>query len=200
MSLSIFHKPVAPLLSSPLLALWLPHRSHGSRESRVGAGLYEGGTRIVESEVLTSEQESQRIAAAFGIACAITVYDGEDGQLYGEVEVSEGVSLQFCFDKAPGEVGACLYQVSLCRTTLALPWVVFELSLQGQWEFTVNEEIPLSVAQLAARGFYRLGLSNGDESSQLPPLSSHEKLELRLSMPREFWPQKWIDEEEGANY
>ncbi|RYX80951.1 hypothetical protein EON83_26445 [bacterium] len=26
-------------------------------------------------------------------------------------------------------------------------------------------------------------------------LSYHEQLELRLSMPREFWPQKWLDEE-----
>ena len=26
-------------------------------------------------------------------------------------------------------------------------------------------------------------------------LSAHEKLELRLSVPREFWPQKWLDEE-----
>jgi hypothetical protein len=34
-----------------------------------------------------------------------------------------------------------------------------------------------------------------DESvlSQLPPLTAHEKLELRLSLPREFWPQKWAD-------
>ncbi|RYX80949.1 hypothetical protein EON83_26435 [bacterium] len=26
-------------------------------------------------------------------------------------------------------------------------------------------------------------------------LTYHEQLELRLSMPREFWPQKWLDEE-----
>lgn len=45
-----------------------------------------------------------------------------------------------------------------------------------------------------ARGLYRLGLDE-DVLSQLPPLSADERAELRHSMPREFWPQKWLDEE-----
>ena len=48
---------------------------------------------------------------------------------------------------------------------------------------------------LMARGLYRLGFEDEGVLSQLPPLSAHEKLEVRLSMPREFWPQKWRDEE-----
>jgi hypothetical protein len=48
--------------------------------------------------------------------------------------------------------------------------------------------------EILARGLYRLGLDE-DVLSQLPPLSADEKMELRLSMPREFWPQKWLDEE-----
>lgn len=27
------------------------------------------------------------------------------------------------------------------------------------------------------------------------PLSAHEKMEMHLSMPREFWPKTWLDEE-----
>ncbi|RYX82154.1 hypothetical protein EON83_20770 [bacterium] len=51
---------------------------------------------------------------------------------------------------------------------------------------------------LMARGSYCLGI----EEEQILAgygepylLSAHEKLELRLSMPREFWPQKWLDEQ-----
>lgn len=40
---------------------------------------------------------------------------------------------------------------------------------------------------LMARGLYRLGFKeDGRGLSQLPTLSAHEKLELRLSMPREL--------------
>jgi hypothetical protein len=50
--------------------------------------------------------------------------------------------------------------------------------------------------EFIARGLYRLGIEDEDILSQLNhPFTAHEKLELRLSMPREFWPQKWLDEE-----
>lgn len=56
---------------------------------------------------------------------------------------------------------------------------------------------------LMARGLYRLEFEAKekveDVLSQLPELTAHEKLELRPSFPREFWPQKWLDEEEMAN-
>ncbi len=47
-----------------------------------------------------------------------------------------------------------------------------------------------------ARGLYRLGFDEPAILAQLPQLSAHEKLELRLSMPREFWPQRWLEAEE----
>jgi hypothetical protein len=50
---------------------------------------------------------------------------------------------------------------------------------------------------LMARGLYRLGFEDEAISSQLPPLTNHEKLELRVSMPREFWPRTWLDEEKS---
>ncbi|RYX80235.1 hypothetical protein EON83_29500 [bacterium] len=46
-----------------------------------------------------------------------------------------------------------------------------------------------------ARGLYRFGFEDETIIDQLHPLTAHEKLELRLSMPREFWPQKWLNEE-----
>jgi hypothetical protein len=47
-----------------------------------------------------------------------------------------------------------------------------------------------------ARGLFLLGFQKEriDVANQLPPLSTHEQLELRLSLPREFWPQTWLDE------
>lgn len=48
---------------------------------------------------------------------------------------------------------------------------------------------------LMSRGLYCLGFENPAIMSQLSPLSAHEKLELRLSMPREFWPPQWWAEE-----
>lgn len=46
-----------------------------------------------------------------------------------------------------------------------------------------------------ARGLYQLGFENEGLLILLPALTTHEKAELRLNFPREFWPQKWIDED-----
>ncbi len=47
-----------------------------------------------------------------------------------------------------------------------------------------------------ARGLYCLGTDDSEALEQFyPAFSFHEKLELRLSLPREFWPQTWLDEE-----
>ena len=57
----------------------------------------------------------------------------------------------------------------------------------------------LPTAELMALGLYLLGVEEQEALSQIFSLSAHEKLELRLSLPREFWPQTWLDEED-ANY
>lgn len=39
--------------------------------------------------------------------------------------------------------------------------------------------------------------TNADDPAilaQLPPLSHHEQIEAILSLPREFWPEKWLHE------
>ena len=51
-----------------------------------------------------------------------------------------------------------------------------------------------ATGELMARGLYRLGLGE-DVLSQLPALSADEKMEIRLSFPREFWPRRWLNKE-----
>lgn len=41
---------------------------------------------------------------------------------------------------------------------------------------------------------YRLGFEEQSVLSQLPMLTMHEKIELRLSLPPKFWPKKWLEE------
>lgn len=64
--------------------------------------------------------------------------------------------------------------------------------LKSDWlEYNADSLIPA----LMARALYRLGFEDGGVLRQLnSPLSNHEKMELRLSMPREFWPRQWVEE------
>lgn len=53
--------------------------------------------------------------------------------------------------------------------------------------------------ELMVRGLYRLGFEDEGVLAELNhPLTAHEKLELRFSLPREFWPQRWRDEEQTS--
>ncbi len=67
-------------------------------------------------------------------------------------------------------------------------------SYESNFQYEVRE-VGESTRELMARGLYCLCVENQNISDQLPALSAHEKLELRLSMSREFWPQKWFEEE-----
>ncbi|BCM88420.1 hypothetical protein IAD21_00251 [Abditibacteriota bacterium] len=68
-----------------------------------------------------------------------------------------------------------------------------------EWDFSLTLHPNSEFHDLFARVLYRLGFEEESVLSQLPTLSMHEKLELRLSMPREFWPKQWLDEE-ASNY
>ena len=49
------------------------------------------------------------------------------------------------------------------------------------------------------RGLYRLGFEDEDALGELnASFSAHEKMELRLNFPREFWPKRWLDEENAT--
>lgn len=66
--------------------------------------------------------------------------------------------------------------------------------LLGQWQCVPH---PLFDERMA-RGLYRLGLDDEDVLAKLNhPFSAHEQLELRDSMPRKYWPQKWLSDPRG---
>ena len=66
---------------------------------------------------------------------------------------------------------------------------------ENDWNYTEANDC-VALKEFMARGLYKLGFGDEAVLSQLPPLSAHEKLELKLSMPREFWPEKWEEKEE----
>ena len=126
----------------------------------------------------TLEWEVQRIATAFGVDEVTMVrriwgvhYEG----LCGDVPVTWEI----------GDPNARVKNIyagdrSYCGVFLS----------KGQWEFEPGQEGHEQIA----RGIYCLGIEKDEIWEHLPALTAHDKLELRLSMPREFWPQKWIDE------
>ncbi len=52
-----------------------------------------------------------------------------------------------------------------------------------------------ALAPEMARVLFKLGHDLSFIEEHFDTLSAHERLELRLSLPREFWPKKWLDEE-----
>ncbi len=54
---------------------------------------------------------------------------------------------------------------------------------------------PQNMCNLMARALYCLGFEDEEVFAELKcSLSAHDKMEFRLSMPHDFWPQKWQDE------
>lgn len=66
---------------------------------------------------------------------------------------------------------------------------------RGVWYREAFGEFQDKMSHSLVRGLYCLGFEDSVINIVNYPLTSHEKLELRLSLPREFWPQKWLDEE-----
>ncbi len=70
---------------------------------------------------------------------------------------------------------------------------------EGKHKFVSLSYAKRDLKQGMACGLYRLGIEDEEALSELnSTLSAHEKLELRLSMPREFWPKTWPNEEKAA--
>ncbi len=93
------------------------------------------------------------------------------------------------------QIGDCLvYRKAIDSTQPELvwgPWALFESSI-------CNPTIILK--EHMGRTLYLLGINMEDEEWLAPlnvNLSAHEKLELRLALPREFWPQKWREDGDG---
>ncbi|RYX80819.1 hypothetical protein EON83_26855 [bacterium] len=131
------------------------------------------------------EKELARIVAAFGVTKCTKVRQVIANNFY-KATTSDGQELSIRIDNlgkcSSLSLGGCAL---FNQTNLALP---------GQpisWAINLSEgESDL----IMARGLYRLGFDDEAIFSQLP-LTAHEKLELRLSTPRELWPQVWLDEE-----
>jgi hypothetical protein len=132
------------------------------------------------------DEEARRVAAAFGLE-TLELVDEDRNRDYR------------------GELGPTLIQWTVDSDTIAFSHIaigwnvdaslleVWPVGQERQWDLTPS---PLhQFNDLMVRGLYCLGFEDEGVLSQLPPLSNHEKLELRLSLPREFWPQKWRDEE-----
>jgi len=130
--------------------------------------------------------EARRVAAAFGLEAwgrdvwfmhsTATLFSGAQG----EVEISWRINPQgtaIHLSVGSGDQNDCI--VTLRETT----WKVAAQRFQKDY------------AEVMARGLYCLGVEDEGVIAQLDsPLTAHEKLELRLSMPRELWPKTWLDE------
>lgn len=131
------------------------------------------------------EWEARRVAAAFELTSwaettSFNVWCGTCGGVE-VVWMQETKDAELTFIQVGDRTGNC----SLSREQV-------DSFLGGElWELRTDTRYD----DFMARGFYRLGFGTPALTSQLPELSAHEKLELRLSMPREFWPKTWLDEE-----
>ncbi len=134
------------------------------------------------------KREAQRVAAAF----RLSEWDGQvEG--FGDLLVSrreEDFEVRCCIDSQG------LFDLHI-ENAEAPTSIYCDVEFQPELYCVPCLGNP-SYNELMARGLYRLGLEDEVALSQLPPLTAHEKLELRLSMPREFWPQKWLDGEQSG--
>ena len=136
------------------------------------------------------EWEARRVAAAF----EVEIWQSDSEELtevdfFGES--STGVSLSVQWVLSVGESSVHWTRVALDNEQGAWCDMFFDPDI-SRWYLDPSQEAPL---ELMARGLYRLGLEDESVWSKLPALSAHEKMELRLSLPHEFWPQKWRGDE-----
>ncbi|RYX80816.1 hypothetical protein EON83_26840 [bacterium] len=145
----------------------------------------------MEFESLSEDikREARRVAAAFGVEnWAISIehhgfgfeHQNETSNLCHYVRIREdGVWIFILISDSETYSNGC-----------RVSWHM------DQWLCTLAN-VPVH-NEVMGRGLYRLGFDNEAILSQLS-LTAHEKLELRLSTPREFWPNQWQDKE-AANY
>jgi hypothetical protein len=128
--------------------------------------------------------EARRVAAAFGL-----VEWDEQGESCGDLFSSsrkQDFEVRCCIDNQ-----ARLFDLHI--ENVDDPTTIYcDVELQPEFYCVPCFGNP-SYNELMARGLYRLGFDDPALSSQLPELNAHEKLELRLSMPCEFWPKTWQD-------
>jgi hypothetical protein len=136
------------------------------------------------------EWEAQRVAAAFGVRewgedvwfmhSTASHFVGSKAGLEVVWRINpEGAAIYFRVGS--GEIEDCIVAWRQTR------WGITPSYVHGRY----NEEM--------ARGLFCLGYEDEDVFATLHiSLSAHEQLELRLEMPREFWPLKWLEEIGGG--
>ncbi len=126
------------------------------------------------------EWEARRIATAFEVE---TLTKG----MFSYRGFSHGILVTWRLGLQTGDLlRLTLYSDTLyCELFRELP------HQDGQWMY---RSYTPKLNELMVRGLYRLGFEDENVLAQLTTFTAHEKLELRLSMPRELWPQKWLDE------
>lgn len=158
--------------------------------------------------------EMQRIGAAFGL----TSFEPLGLVIEDEAEDDEGWQLEY--QGYSGDI-TVLWDVDVTRLALTRISLTYGNDLEGPeaealiilgqapknwyvpWSSTSSPSSPIRalLARHLVRSLYRCGF----DEDQMPTdfiysLSHHERLGLRLSLPREFWLQKWLDEEEGRAF
>lgn len=140
----------------------------------------------MESEVLEEriEWEAERIAAAFAVR-ERNFY--EHGSMSGySGKNAAGTSIDWGFSSDGGRLERIFVG--------GIPRGTHIRIVQGEWKMLLMS----CHREIMTRGLYCLGFEDEAVFDQLGGLTAHEKLELRLTLPREFWPKTWMDEEENA--
>jgi hypothetical protein len=134
------------------------------------------GSEILRKKI---EWEARRVAAAFGVEG----WD-EDEDVDHAFIASMGGTLYWCVFSAKGEIRVLSIDSPEAECGAELR------RYESEWEYDSCAQYD----EIMARGLYRLGIEDKSVLGQLPLLTAQEKAELRLSMPHEFWPQEWLDE------
>ena len=135
------------------------------------------------------EREARRVAAAFGIES----FEIRDEEVVAYVGLSSATQVCWNIDSRTNSFFYIEVGERGCEVNFAPNWS--KPNAPEEWRFYPNP----AFHEVMARGLYRLGFEDEGVLAELNhPLSAHEKLELRLSMPRELWPKTWLDEEEDG--
>ena len=149
------------------------------------------------------EWEAKRVAAAFGIdkwvfKARIVKQCDKNGTRIGERLLWDFDSkvpnelISWCFSVEPDELS--WIEIGIPNALCCSVWRRYTSLPRNKcaWGFSPQ----LQYHDLMRRGLYRLGFEDEGVLTRLNvSLTAHEKLELRLSMSREFWPQTWLDGE-----
>ncbi|RYF52072.1 MAG: hypothetical protein EOO38_01430 [Cytophagaceae bacterium] len=135
--------------------------------------------------------EARRVAAAFGVE-SFTASGGH--ATLTNFYASEGeVSLWWALDSRREKTMLRVLDITTGnqRCQVSVTKVLGNVNEEDKWvlidQGVLREEM--------AGWLYCLGFDDENVLSRLPALTMHEKMELRLSISREFWSQKWRDEE-----